>query len=238
MDQRLNQIADNFESLKIGLDEKFKFNCTMCGKCCINRDDILLTSRDIFQISNALGLRISEFIKRYCEVYVGPSSKVPIVRLLPIGPTKRCPLLKGNKCVVHNVKPVVCAMFPIGRCIEIDDAEKGRELAVKNIQYILMDPHCGDNSKEHTVREWLKGFNISTEDEYFVKWHQTLVGLSRFIYENESKMDEHYLNGMKQLFLLALYLSYDLKKEFYPQFVQNADTLLGKLKELKIGGKQ
>ena len=29
MDERLKNIYDHFDSLKIGLDEQFKFNCTM-----------------------------------------------------------------------------------------------------------------------------------------------------------------------------------------------------------------
>ena len=41
MRNKLKYIAENLDSLKIGLDETFKFNCTMCGKCCIERDDIM-----------------------------------------------------------------------------------------------------------------------------------------------------------------------------------------------------
>ena len=237
MDQRLKHIVDNFETMKIGLDEKFKFNCTMCGKCCIDRDDILLTPKDLFKISNALGLIISDFLKQYCEVYIGHSSKVPIVRLLPVGPMKRCPLLKGNRCAVHHVKPVVCAMFPIGRCLQLDDESKRNgEFTARDIQYIFTNPGCGDKRKEHTVREWLKDFNISDEDEFFVKWHQTIAVLSRFMRENESKLDEHYLNGLENLIFLVLYLSYDFEKDFFPQFVYNADLLIEKIKNFKIGG--
>lgn len=36
MDNRLKEIVDNFDQMKIGLDEPFKFHCTMCGKCCID----------------------------------------------------------------------------------------------------------------------------------------------------------------------------------------------------------
>ena len=40
MSNKLKYIAENLDSLKIGLDETFKFNCTMCGKCCIDREDM------------------------------------------------------------------------------------------------------------------------------------------------------------------------------------------------------
>lgn len=54
MDNRLKEIVDNFDQMKIGLDEPFKFHCTMCGKCCIDREDILLTPRDIYNMSKSL----------------------------------------------------------------------------------------------------------------------------------------------------------------------------------------
>ena len=54
MDPRLKEIVDNFDAWKIGLDDSFQFHCTECGKCCINREDILLTPRDLFNAAKAL----------------------------------------------------------------------------------------------------------------------------------------------------------------------------------------
>ena len=45
MDPRLKTIAENLDSWKLGLDDSFQFHCTACGKCCIDREDILLTPR-------------------------------------------------------------------------------------------------------------------------------------------------------------------------------------------------
>lgn len=114
MDERLKDIVENLDSMKIGLDEPFKFHCDMCGKCCIHREDILLSPKDIYNMSKELGIKPEELFERYCEVYVGPDSRVPIVRLKPRGSVKRCPLLKNRKCMVHKAKPTVCAMFPLG----------------------------------------------------------------------------------------------------------------------------
>lgn len=234
MDKRLKYFYDNLEKMKIGLDDSFKFNCTMCGKCCINRDDILLTPKDLFKLSVALDLKITDFILQYCEIYVGESSKIPIVRLKPVGPTKRCPLLKGNRCSVHSVKPVVCAMFPIGRCISLDnDKMRGGDFGGKDIQYIFQNPDCGDKRKVHTVREWLKDFDLSTEDEFFIKWHQTVASLSQFIHEFESKLGVKTLDDLENVFLVVLYLDYQLTEDFYPQFTHNANTLIEKLEALK-----
>lgn len=120
MDKRLQEIFDNFERMKIGVDDSFKFHCTQCGKCCIHREDILLNPKDVYNISKELGMTPDEMCKQYCEVYIGPDSRVPIVRILPRGSVQRCPLLKDRKCSVHDVKPTVCAMFPIGRSLIVD----------------------------------------------------------------------------------------------------------------------
>ena len=81
MDKRLKEIVDNFDSMKIGVDEPFRFHCTMCGKCCINREDILLTPRDIYCMAKELQISPEELFKRYCETYIGHDSCIPIVRL-------------------------------------------------------------------------------------------------------------------------------------------------------------
>lgn len=76
MDNRLKEIVDNFDSLKIGADEPFRFHCTMCGKCCINREDILLTPRDIknrtvplFRCSNVVRAARSKILAAFFHKY-------------------------------------------------------------------------------------------------------------------------------------------------------------------------
>ena len=54
-DQR-QEIVENFEKFSIGLDDMFAFKCRSCGKCCRNREDMLLNARDVYNIATALGL--------------------------------------------------------------------------------------------------------------------------------------------------------------------------------------
>ena len=60
MSNRLEYYVNNYEKLKIGVDDPFKFNCTMCGKCCIDRDDILLNAKDIYNLTIALDMTTKE----------------------------------------------------------------------------------------------------------------------------------------------------------------------------------
>ena len=96
MDPRLKSIIDNFDAMKIGLDDTVHFGCRQCGKCCINREDIFLNAKDVYNLCNALSLTPGQVMEQYCEVYIGQDSRLPIVRLKPQGSIKRCSLLKDG----------------------------------------------------------------------------------------------------------------------------------------------
>lgn len=107
----MNSIKELKEQLgyeEIGLDDIFVFHCTQCGKCCIHREDILLSPKDLFHIAKKLKITPEVALAQYCETYLGRNSHIPVVRLKPQGSVKRCPLLKNQKClqsvVIYNVK--------------------------------------------------------------------------------------------------------------------------------------
>lgn len=227
MDARLKEIVDNFEKMKIGVDEPFKFHCTMCGKCCIHREDILLTPKDIYCMAKELNTTPKELFEQYCETYVGSDSRIPIVRLKSRGSVKRCPLLKDRKCLVHKAKPIVCAMFPIGRCITMDqEAASAAHITAGDIQFIFMPPGCGDDTETQTVREWLSEFGIPVEDTFFMKWNQVITELSEILRDAEKVYNDHTMELAWTAAFVGIYMHYDMKKEFFPQFEQNAEDIL------------
>lgn len=232
MDQRLKHIMDNYDKMKIDADEPFKFRCTMCGKCCIDREDILLNSKDLYNISKELSLKTWETVDRYCDTYVGESSRIPIVRLKPVGVNNRCPLLQGSRCSVHKAKPTVCAMFPIGRVLQIDAENIKADIAADKVEYIFTDPKCGDERETHTVREWLGAFGIPMEDEFFLKWQQTIAALGGIIHKLEKKCEQKALTPVWNYIFSILYLGYDTEKEFMPQFESNSGRIVDDIEQL------
>ena len=233
MDERLKQIAENFDNMKLDIDDTFRFSCNQCGKCCINREDILLSPFDLFRVSKKLNMKPDEFVTKYGEVYIGDSSRMVIVRLRPLGSIKRCPLLKDRKCSVHDAKPTVCAMYPIGRAIRIDtNKQTSEQMTTKNIEYIFNGAHCG-NAETHTVREWLTSFGIPIEDEFFVEWHKTITELHDIVVLAEEKFKmKSTLNAVWSAIYAAMYMKYDINKEFMPQFLANREELFGILRAI------
>lgn len=225
MDERLKDIVDNFEQLLIGVDDPFKFRCTMCGKCCYHREDILLNPKDIYNISKELGLTPQEMIEQYCETYIGGDSRMPIVRLRPRGTVQRCPLLKNHKCSVHKAKPVVCAMFPIGRCLKMDE-KAIKDITTDDILYIFQHPGCGDERETHTVREWLESFGMSVKDEFFIEWQKVVTELCMIFRKVEKMLSPNTMMMAWQSAYVGLYLHYDMAADFMPQFTENAKKVL------------
>lgn len=135
--------------------------------------------------------------------------------------------------MIHDAKPAVCAMFPLGRAIRIDkeDAEKD-ELPPMKVEYIINPIDCGDFSETHTVKDWLESFGIPLEDEYFLKWQKTISMLSPRIQKLEKELDDDLLDKIISVIYIKLYLDYDLGIDFYPQFVKNADGCVEMLKML------
>lgn len=236
MNARMKTILNDFEKNQLGPDEPFRFHCIMCGKCCINREDFLLNPRDMYNLAKELGMTPHEVMNAYCETYIGSNSRLPVVRLKPRGEIKRCPLLKDRKCSVHRAKPTVCALFPIGRGI----AQKiGSTVAptAKDIRYFLTDPGCGDDSETHTVREWLEGFGLPVEDEFFIEWQKCLVELSTYLQKLEKKLGAD-MGPIWSLVGLILYLMYDMEKPFEPQFQAHLGEIHEMIRELAgEGGK-
>ena len=232
MSNRLN-LAENFENMKIGVDDKFRFSCKQCGKCCTERDDILLSPFDLFRASQKLNMTPGEFTEKYCDSYVGGTSKMVIVRLMPQGSIRRCPMLKDRKCSIHDAKPMVCAMFPIGRGFKLDPKKPGAtQISAETMQFIFNGAHCG-NAQEHTVREWLTSFGIPIKDELFVLWQKSVSEIGDIMKHAEEKQaSEKLLDLIYTVIYGLMYMEYDINKEFMPQFIQNRERLLDLLHTL------
>ena len=67
MDKRMEDIYENIKKHRLTPDSVFMFHCTMCGDCCRNRDDILLNSKDLFNL--AKGLKIATLVYPFNATY-------------------------------------------------------------------------------------------------------------------------------------------------------------------------
>ena len=107
MDEVIKDAIGRYGAKIVGLDDSFEFRCTECGKCCTNREDILLTPRDLFRAAKELNMTVMDFFSEYCEKYIGDNSRLPVIRLKPRGTIRRCPLLENRRCRIHKNPPCI-----------------------------------------------------------------------------------------------------------------------------------
>ena len=218
-----NYIEKHAEELNVEIEDSFKFHCTMCGRCCRNREDILLNPLDLFKLSQHFQLPPKDIVERFCIAYIGDVLKFPVVRLTSIGIDKRCPFLKGNRCSVNSCKPAVCALYPLGRYLPMD---KETYKISENIKYILLETVCGDKRQIHTVRNWLTNSGLDPQDQFFIRWTTCLYAISDTLKMLATRITPKTLNKLWDFLFVMLYLNYDIDQEFSPQFNKNMREIL------------
>lgn len=206
---RINQM----KKATLGLDDSFRFGCKMCGKCCTNRHDIVLSPMDIHRMCGVLHVTPLAFYEENCITTIGSSSHLPVTRLRPVGFDNHCPLLKNHLCSVHKGKPASCALFPLGRY-----TENGQ------VKYFVQPITCGDGSSRQTVREWLKGFNIEAEDKIYVRWGEMIMALREQMIALEESVDNETVQLAYRVVLQMMFLEYNQHQDFTYQLEANFEN--------------
>lgn len=83
------------------------FSCRRCGACCRWPGHVLLSDRDVAQLARHLRLNDDDFIA--CHTMLALNRAQLSLRENPDG---SCEFLKGNLCVVYEVRPEQCRAFP------------------------------------------------------------------------------------------------------------------------------
>jgi len=223
--------VEEIERQLMNLDSVFRFKCHKCGKCCRHQNTILFNPRDIFQIARKLQMTPEQVISEYAETYIGSASKIPVVHMVPRGKNEVCPFLENGLCSIHDCKPTVCALFPLGRVVvnktalERGSENNGPEIEFE-VKYMLNDIDCGSRKQANTVREWLARFGIPEHDKFFLLWSELTIKLHGMISELEKRhVSNETLNMFWNAIFSILYLDYDTSTDFLPQFRQTHKKL-------------
>jgi len=211
------------EAKTIGLDDVFEFRCKACGKCCKNRNDLILTPYDVYRISSYFGRSPEEIVQRYCDVYKGENSHLPIVGVVPVPPDNACSFLHNKKCSVHEKKPVVCRVYPLARLRFIDDDSAAK--------FQFHGASCKHTPQTVTVREWI-GDVASDEAEQAGKlWLEVVTTLYQLV-EKTQDMPPDVQDMIFSILFGGIYLAYDVKQPFLPQLRINFNKIKDFLEDM------
>ena len=143
--EEFNELLKN----RLELNDTFQFGCKACGKCCQDRNDIILSPIDIIRLSVFFERSCSYILKRFCRITIGNESTLPVVTLDFSKTNGKCPFLSNRKCRVHNVKPAVCALYPLGRYWAFSEDKQ------MEYHYFLQPVDCGNKTETHIVKDWV-----------------------------------------------------------------------------------
>lgn len=214
------------ENNRLGLDDNLPFACDNCGECCRKQEDLIMNPYDIFRMAKQMEITPEEWIDLYGRCHIGDDSKLPIVRIRLIGSTNRCPFLKNNRCSLHQIKPDVCATFPIGRAVCYVADTCGRKKEQPEVIYFHSGCQCGSNKSKQTVGEWLDEFGLRDRESFFIRWSQIIKDTSMFMRKLvEQTEDEKTVHIVLNMVLTLFYVNYDIKRDFNSQFEKNMQEL-------------
>lgn len=227
MNERIKNAMESIENRQLGLNDTLPFSCTHCGGCCVHQEELLLNPLDLFRLAKELEITVEQWLDQYGECYIGEESRMPILRISPQGETRRCPLLKNNKCSVHKAKPSVCGLYPLGRSVRYVLDELGNpDMEKSKVMYFHSGCFCGSQNGHQTVREWLEEFHLLESESFFILWSQVVAETSMFLRKLEKMTTNQDLVCMAwDMVCMMLYIQYDTKKEFAPQFDRNVQQL-------------
>lgn len=219
---------DDFVDVK-SLDDEFRFSCSDgCGECCLNRDgdEITVSPYDLYVIRKHFANNDKFNEEKHFEFHMGKNSSLPVCTLKNkevYGGDVICTFLKKKdekyKCSIHESKPSICRMFPVGRVTDRDG----------NISYkVFKEVLCNENipyeeRDKHTLREWCP--NIEDSDRAAKMFFAFRGKYKKLI--QKKKFDDVDRNILFTLLHTILYTDkYDFNNDFHIQFETHLNKAL------------
>ncbi len=200
----------------LALDEPFPFVCAGCGDCCRHRRDLVLSGYDLYRIARRLRLAPRIVARAFCREYIASQSCLPAFRLTPDPKTGDCRFFEGSACAIHEARPLACALYPLGQCIDPDTGA---------VSYHAQLPLCGMRPEGRTLQQYLEDSAVLERAGADARWAVVCTQISERLHTAGGRAHPHFAAAARRI-QKALYLAYDLGDEFYPQFQRNVEELM------------
>lgn len=181
-------------------------DCIGCSDCCRGMgSSITLDPMDIWRLTSHLNTDFNSLLEKYIELGMVDGLILPNLKLA--GDGESCSFLnEQGRCSIHQFRPGICRLFPLGRIYEED-----------GFKYFLQVHECPKTDKTKIkVKKWLGISDIKTYEKYILDWH-------RFVNRCEDALEELEDEQRKILTLYLLKTFYQInypKEEFYTSFYE------------------
>jgi len=192
--------------------------CAGCSACCQGMgESVVLDPLDVHRLSLGTGVGAEALLSGPLELHMVDGIILPNLKMSGVG--EKCSFLDENgRCTVHEYRPGICRLFPLGRVYENG-----------GFRYFLQVHECKKESRAKVkVKKWIDTPKPKEYDSYISRWHYFLKDLERVIAADETGTAA---KNVSMYVLKTFYLTpYKGDADFYEQFYQrleNACNLFG-----------
>lgn len=195
--------------------------CKDCSDCCRGMgNSIILDPYDIYRLEAGLGKGLESLMETgMVELNVVDGCILPNLKMS--GQSEECAFLDGQgRCSIHEFRPGICRLFPLGRYYENGD-----------FKYLLQIHEC--SAKDRTkikVSKWIDTPQLEKNHNFIRKWHYLLNDVEAIVDNCE---DDELTKQVNMMLLKIFYIPlYDVENDFYEQFNLRYESFCETLKLL------
>lgn len=195
-------------------------NCKDCSYCCREMgESVVLSPYDIYELTTHLEKSFDELMEDKIELYMTDGMAAPNLKMTK---GEVCSFLnEEGRCSIHDFRPGLCRLFPLGRNYEIEtiETENGIE-EKKGFHYFIVEDSCPRLSGEKVkIEKWLGITDLKKNEEFILKWHYFCkdfqVRMQKLIAEGKDERVKRENISMLELFYRK---PYEKGRDFYEQF--------------------
>lgn len=152
--------------------DTIRFDChpeVACFTRCCKDADMYLYPYDIVRMKNRMRMLSGQFLEQHTYQAFRDNPYFPSLMLkMSDDHEKSCPFLSRKGCTIYEDRPFSCRAYPLERAVARTGGEMGRAVCyfITNHSYCLGHKE----SKERTVREWIKDQQIQLYNEMNDLW--------------------------------------------------------------------
>lgn len=183
--------------------------CVGCHKCCTGMgNSVVLDPYDAWRLRKGLRKSFRELLgEGRVELHVVDGCILPNLRMA--GGEEACSFLDENgRCSIHEYRPGVCRLFPLGRYYEGDD-----------FRFFLQVGECSaQNRSKVKVGKWIDTPLQARNHAFLCQWHKLLKDVEEAVRGRE---DSEYARDLNIGLLTVFYFGEaDGAEDFYNEFAR------------------
>lgn len=180
--------------------------------CCQGMDKtIILDPYDVHRLCFHLHSSFEQLLNDKIEINIVDGLMLPNIKMTQ--ENDACSFLSAdNRCMIHQARPSVCRLFPLGRYWEDEE----------HFKYIVQKGQCHkSNLTKIKVKKWIDAENSDQYKNFLVEWHKYVRRMTKKIavIASQSDFDRMAVKNLCMFTLENFYvIQYDSDEKFYQEF--------------------